>query len=209
VSEKRNLLVIGAGGHSKVVIATAVAAGWDPVGIFDDDDSLVGSEILGVRVLGRTTAADDTAADGAIIAVGANDARRRLAVRLDLPWVAVVHPKACVHPSSRVGDGTLVAAGVVIQPDVRIGSHAIINTGSTVDHDCSIGSFVHIAPGTHLAGDVSVGEGTLVGVGSSFIPGMSVGEWAVVGAGSVVVEDLPPHSVAAGVPARPFPSSAE
>lgn len=199
--------VFGAGGHGKVLLSTVLASHSPVGGLFDDDPQKQGRQILGVKVLG--TIADAKKRDPAcgILAVGDNRTRQLLAQELEgWEWLTLVHPSAYVHPSVRLGPGTVVFAGAVIQPDACIGAHAIINTGATVDHDCSVGDFVHIAPGAHLAGNVMIREGVLVGMGSVLLPGIKVGAWAVVGAGAVVVCDLPPHVKAVGVPARPLRS---
>jgi sugar O-acyltransferase (sialic acid O-acetyltransferase NeuD family) len=140
----------------------------------------------------------------AIIAVGSNQVRRAISVRLQgrVAFVTVVHPRACVAPSVRLGEGSVVFAGAVIQPDAVIGAHAIVNTAASVDHDCRVADFAHLAPGVRLAGGVRVGEGALLGVGSSVIPGRCVGAWATVGAGAVVTRDVGAGEVVVGVPAR-------
>lgn len=199
----RRVIVIGAGGHAKVVIGTLQAAGLTVTGIFDDDSARIGSVLLGVEVKGTTSDLLGFARAPAIIAVGDNRSRRDIAERLhDLEWVAAVHPAAFVHPSVLLGPGTVVFAGGVIQPDTVLGSHVVVNTGANVDHDCRIESFVHLAPGTLLAGGVTVREGALLCIGSAVIPGVTVGPWATVGAGGVVIDDLRGGVTAVGIPAR-------
>src|SRR5581483_3713754 len=199
--------VLGAGGHAKVVIATLQAAGFTVGAVFDDDRSKQGSRLLGVEVQGTL---DDFAGSGyrrAVLAIGDNATRMRLAERLgdrlpEIEWIVAVHPQACLHESVKLGEGAVVFAGAIIQPDTMIGAHTIINTGATVDHDCRIGDFAHIAPGVHLAGEAHVGRGAFLGIGAAIIPGRAVGEWATVGAGAVVVSDIPANVTAVGVPAR-------
>jgi sugar O-acyltransferase (sialic acid O-acetyltransferase NeuD family) len=116
--------------------------------------------------------------------------------------VTVVHPKAYVHDLGRLGPGTVVIAGAVVQPDAQIGAHCIINTGATVDHGCVIGDFCHVAPGCNLSGAVTLAEGVFMGIGSVAIQNARVGAWTMVGAGASVITDLPDHVVAVGVPAR-------
>ncbi len=199
---REELVVLGAGGHAKVVVSTLQAAGFTVAALYDDDPERQGGEILGVRVRGPLAALDPTRHRRGVIAVGDNAARRRLAESVRLAWLTVVHPQASVHPSARLGEGTVVFAGAVIQPDAVLGRHVIVNTAATVDHDCVIGDFVHLAPGSHLAGGVQVGEGALLGVGTAVIPGLRIGAWAIVGAGSAVVRDLAPGVTAVGAPAR-------
>jgi sugar O-acyltransferase (sialic acid O-acetyltransferase NeuD family) len=197
------VLVAGAGGHAKVVIATLQAAGFEVAGVLDDDAAKLGTSVLGVRVVGGTEMASGSDRP-LVLAIGSNAARRDLAARLACRWATVVHPGAIVHPSVRLGPGAVVFAGAVVQPDTVIGAHAIVNTGARIDHDCVIGDFAHVAPGCALAGAVRVGEGAFCGIGSAVIPGVSIGAWAVVGAGAAVVRDVPGGATIAGVPARPL-----
>ncbi len=198
------LYLLGAGGHAKVVLSTALEAGWTVAGLFDDDPHKQGTTVLGIPVLGTLDQAQALQATG-VIALGDNRLRQRLARRFaHWQWATLVHPRAYVHPSVHLGPGTVVFAGAVIQPDTRIGAHCIINTGATVDHDCLLEDFVHIAPGAHLAGGVRVGQGCLIGVGAAVLPGASLGPWSVLGAGAVLRHSLESFTIAVGVPARPL-----
>lgn len=202
---RKDVVVLGAGGHGKVVVAMLQAAGFTVSGVYDDDPSKWGQKVLGVPVLGSTHLLARGGAWSAVLAIGDNRVRSEVANRLGevCNWISVVHPQAYVHPSVRLGRGTVVFAGAVIQPDAVLGDHCIVNTGATIDHDCAIGSFSHVAPGAHLAGGVRIGTGTLIGVGSALVPGVSVGDWSVVGAGAVVIRDVPDRTTVVGVPARP------
>ncbi len=199
------LYVLGAGGHAKVVLSTAFASGLFVDGLFDDDPQKQGIEILGIKVKGTIADALKKGPAKGVLAIGDNKTRRALAQRFQCQgweWLTLVHPKAYVHQSVRLGPGTVVFAGAVIQPDTLIGAHAIVNTAATIDHDCTVGDFVHIAPGVRLAGGVVIEEGAFVGIGSVVLPKVRIGAWSIVGAGAVVKEDLPPYVVAAGVPAK-------
>lgn len=196
------LLIVGAGGHAKVVLDAALSAGMDVAALRGEPGDP--TAVLGVPVV----FGDETAeADSYIVGVGDNETRATLfAAWRDrgLAAVSVVHPSAVIADSARIGAGTFIAAGVVVNPDAHVGENAILNTGCTVDHDCSIGDNAHIAPGASLSGAVAVGDGTLLGVGSCAMPGVSIGAWSVVGAGAAVVHDIADATVAAGVPARAF-----
>jgi UDP-perosamine 4-acetyltransferase len=195
------LVIVGAGGHAKVAISTAREAGWNVKAVYDDDSAKLGSNLLGVPVVGDIAAASSSKVRG-IIAIGNNKKRSQISEQLALEWATLIHPRAYVHDSVVLGAGTVVFAGAIIQPDAVIGDHCILNTGCSIDHDCRIGSFVHIAPGTRLAGEVSLGDGVLMGIGSAALPQTNVGGWSTVGAGSTVTTTLGPNITAVGSPAK-------
>jgi sugar O-acyltransferase (sialic acid O-acetyltransferase NeuD family) len=199
----RGVHVLGAGGHAKVVISTLRALGIEVTGLYDDDPTKQGSTCAGVPVLGSISSLTSDMVSESVLAIGDNAARQKLARRMSWAhWLTVVHPKAYVHDSVRLGPGTVVFAGVVVQPDAQIGAHCIINTGTTVDHGCVIGDFCHLAPGCNIGGSVTLAEGVLMGIGSVAIPSVSVGAWTAVGAAAAVASDLPARVLAVGAPAR-------
>jgi sugar O-acyltransferase (sialic acid O-acetyltransferase NeuD family) len=200
---KRGAYVLGAGGHAKVVVSALLEAKTKIAGIYDDDPTKRGTEVLRVPVLGAIRELHGAKAGPWVIGVGDNVTRRQIAGRFSkAEWLTVVHPRACVHESASLGPGTVVFAGAVIQPGARIGRHCIINTRATLDHDCVVGDFCHIAPGCNLGGAVTLAEGVFMGIASVAIQNISVGAWTIVGAGAAVVTDLPDRVVAVGVPAR-------
>lgn len=203
MSTQGGVYVVGAGGHGKVVLATLQDAGLPIAGVLDDNPDLWGCPILGHTVLGPAARLAQTPTATAVLAIGDNGVRDRLAREFaHVQWATVIHPRAYVHPSARLGAGCVVVAGAVIQPDVMIDAHGIVNTGATVDHDCRLGAFVHVAPGANVAGGVTIGDGTLLGIGACVIPGVVIGTWAVIGAGAVVTGHIPTGVTAVGVPAR-------
>ena len=195
------IVVVGAGGHAKVVIATVRAAGGDVIAVYDDDRARWGQQILGVPIKGPVSG-DEIGSTPAIIAIGNNRSREAMTERLQAQWVSVCHPDTTVHRSVSLGPGTVVFAGVVIQPDTTIGAHAILNTSASLDHDCIVADFVHIGPGAHLCGGVTIDEGVLLGVGTSIAPNVEIGSWSTAGAGAVCVVDVPRDTTVVGVPAR-------
>ncbi|MBI0537148.1 acetyltransferase [Roseomonas sp. KE2513] len=204
--ESPRVLIIGGGGHAKVVIEALRAAGFPPpLGILDPRPPA--PLVLGVPVLGGNELLERLRAEGAseaVVALGSNPLRQELGDRLAalgfrLP--PVVHPAAQLSPSARVAEGAVVMARACIGPDAGIGRLAIVNTAAIVEHDNRLGQAAHAAPGSALAGGVVVGDRALVGVGSAVRPGIVIGADAVVGAGSAVVRDVPPGATVGGVPA--------
>lgn len=203
------LVLLGAGGHAKVVIELLRAAGmFEVVGLLDPAPSA--PTLLGVPVLGSEEMLPELRRQGVehgFVAIGANALRQRLGGRLAMEGFrqpAAIHPAAFVAPSARVEDGALVMARAVLGTESIAGTLSIVNTGAVVDHDCRLDEACHVAPGCALAGNVVVGARALVGIGSAVRPGIRIGDDAVIGAGSAVVRDVAPGARVAGVPARPL-----
>lgn len=203
------IVIVGAGGHARVVLESLLATGEHEVaGLTDTDESLWMQRYHGYAVLGDDSVLASLytqGVTGAIVAMGNNRLRLRLAAQLEQMGFALVnalHPRAWVSPSAHVGKGVAIMAGAVVQAGACIGSSAIINTGSTVDHDCILEEGVHIAPGSHLCGTVSVGTSAFVGAGATVIPGITIGADATIGAGAVVLHNVAPTTTVVGVPAR-------
>ena len=194
--------IVCAGGHAKVVIATFRAMGLSLDVAFDDDASRIGSEILGVKIVGTTAQALESGRP-LHLAIGANTLRRAFAtIRPAGPWLTLIHPHSGVEPSASIGEGSLVALGALVQTTAKIGRHVIVNTGAIVEHDCDVGDYVHLASGVKLAGGVIVEAGAMIGVGAQVLPGVRIGAGSVVGGGAVVVSPVPPGVVVVGIPAR-------
>jgi acetyltransferase EpsM len=197
------VLIIGAGGHGKVVADILQLQNIAILGFLDDDSTLWGSMSFGLPVLGGIDQYTAHEVAGVAMGVGSNRARKAIVERYPaLRWINAVHPSATIAQSASLGSGVMIAPHAVIAPDTTIGSYTIINTAATIDHDCIIGDFAHVAPGSHLAGNVAVGAGVLLGVGTNVTPGCNIGDWSIVGAGSTVVRDIPANVIAKGIPAR-------
>ncbi len=203
-----DVIIVGAGGHGRVVLEILRSAGQHRVvGFLDADESLAGTTVMGVPVLGHPQHLLKVRgkAKGAIVAVGDNRARISYAKHLTeagLELVSAIHPKSVVMASVRIGRNVIVAAGAVVGTEAVVEDSVIINTSAVVDHECVIGEGAHIAPGAVLAGRVRIGAGAFVGLGSRIIQCLSVGEGAVVGAGAVVLRDIAAGVTVVGVPAK-------
>ena len=194
--------IIGSGGHAHVVASTLMAKGHTVVGFYDDDEQKWGNCIFDIPVIGSTEMllSSNDFSHG-IIAIGKNEVRKSIVNKLDIDWISVIHPFAWVHPDVKLGAGTIICAGAIVQPGATIGSHVIVNTKASVDHHCQVGDYVHMAV-CHLAGGASIEEGVFMALGSTVLPGVQVGSWATVGAGSIVTKNVPPGTTVVGFPAR-------
>ena len=191
--------VIGAGDHARVVASVLEAVGVAIAGHYDDDPKTWGVFLGASSVLGPID--DIPRRAPAIIAIGDNRVRQQLAQRLDLEWITVIHPFSWLHPEIRLGSGTVVCAGALVQVGAQIGAHVILNNRAGVGHDARVGDYAHISV-AHLGGGASAGEGALLGMGSVVLPRVTVGDWATVGAGATVTSDVRPGTTVVGSPAR-------
>jgi UDP-perosamine 4-acetyltransferase len=204
-----DLVIIGAGGHGRVVLDIIREQGQrNPIGFVDANASLAGSTISGIPVIGppnQLPKLRQRKVVNAIIAIGDNRTRMRYLQMLDdymFELVNAIHPSATVSDTAKLGRNVVIAAGAVVSTDATIGDCAIVNTSAAVDHECVVEAGTHICPGALLAGRVKVGAGAFVGLGAKIIQCLSIGEHSVVGAGAVVLRDVPANCTAVGNPAR-------
>jgi sugar O-acyltransferase (sialic acid O-acetyltransferase NeuD family) len=191
-----DIYIYGASGHGKVVLDIALHLDLAIAGFVDRNPLL--STFEGYEVI-RSVPSKTTY----IIAIGDNSIRQKIAETNSneiLP--ALIHKYAILGLNVTLGQGTMVAAGVVINPSVIVKSHCIINTAAVIEHDCVIEDFVHISPNVTLCGSVIVGKGTHVGAGAVIIPGVKIGAWCTIGAGTVVIKDIPDGATVVGNPGR-------
>lgn len=208
----KGVIVIGAGGHGREVAealqcAAQAGVGPPPLGFIDDNVSLHGTIVNGLRVLGgwRWLNEVDATEIKIVCAIGSPVTRRAIVEQLKEcrhAFHTVISPAAYVSPTAQVAAGAMILPRAVISSNCYLGPHAIVNCGATVSHDTRVGDYSTVNPGVHIAGNVSIGQGCFLGVGASVIHGVSIGDSSVVGGGAVVIGDLPSNVTAVGVPAK-------
>ena len=205
------LVMVGAGpGSLPRIIAEAAAAGGAPLAGYLDAEEDTQPPATPMPRLGDSRLLEDIgflAAHDVVLGVQGRG-RRALAEAIlarggRLPVLA--HPAATVSTTARIGEGTIVSAGVIVQSDARIGRLCVLNTACTIDHDNILGDEVSVAPGAHTAGRVTIQDGAFVGLGAVIINGVILGARATVGAGAVVTRDVPEGATVVGNPARVLP----
>ncbi len=197
----KKVVIIGAGGHGRVVADIVESCGDIVLGFLDDSDKPNEK----VNVIGKSGDASKYC-DGMtefFVAVGSAKVRENIMSGLsNAKWYTAIHPSAVISPSAVIGEGTCVMANAVVNNGAVIGKGVIVNTCASVDHDDVIGDFAHISCGTHLAGSVTVGKYTWVGIGSAVSNNISICEDVMIGAGTVVVKDIIESGTYVGVPAK-------
>ena len=207
------MVIVGAGGHGKVVLDILRAAEkYKPIGFLDADPALAESYVGGLPVLGSINAIATLRRQRvrrAVVAIGDNRTRAKYAALLleqGIELVNAIHPAAFVSPTASIGSNVVVAARAAVGTEARLADSVIVNTSAVVDHECDLGEAAHVCPGAALAGRVRVGRGAFIGAGARVIQCRTVGVHATVGAGAVVIRDVLDDSTVVGVPARPVRS---
>lgn len=204
-------VLLGAGGHAKVLLALTTALRLDVRGVCDPKLAQQNAaQWKGLPVLGDDDAlhALNPAEYALILGVGQvvrQDGRRRLyeiCRRRGFTFPPLVHPAAWVACDARLSQGVQIMAGAVVQTDCHIGENTIVNTRSSLDHDCEVGSHVHVAPGATLCGNVQVGDDAFIAAGATILQGVRVGDGAIVGAGSTLRRNLTAGACAVGSDTR-------
>lgn len=204
----KRLAILGASGHGKVVADAAELSGWSEIVFFDDAWPDVKSNSVW-PVLGNTADLLESVSEfsGVAVAIGNNAIRLEKLNLLRNQGVvlpAIIHPNSVVSRYAKIGDGSVVCAGVIVNADAQVGAGAILNTGCSIDHDCVLAEAVHISPGARLAGGTKVDACAWVGIGAVVRQLITIGADSVVGAGAAVVKDVPEGATVVGVPAQSF-----
>jgi len=207
---KKKIVLIGGGGHCKVVISILKKLdSFEIVGIADNYKT--GGLISGVKVIGTDDDLKDIYKSGihnALITVGStkDDTKRyrlfNMAKEIGYKFPVIISPEAIVDESIKIVEGTVIMPGSIINIDSSIGKNCIINTGVIIEHDCKIGNHCHIAPGVHISGEANIGELSFIGIGATMLQGIKIGKNVTIGAGAVVIDDIPDNVIAVGNPAK-------
>lgn len=198
----KQLVIIGASGHGRVVADIAKRTGYEQILFLDDQEVL--TENGGNVVAGRCSSYVDYDCD-MIVAIGNPIIREKFMRELEehgknIP--TLIHPSVSIGENVEIGKGTVIVAGAVINPGAVIGKGCIINTCASVDHDCHVGDFVHISVGAHVSGTVNIGERTWIAAGATVSNNLNICADCMIGVGAVVVKDILEAGTYIGVPAR-------
>ena len=158
----KSILIIGAGGHGRVIAETALACGYDKIDFLDDHPS--------ENVVGSLAELEERSKnyDAVIISIGNLELRRKITEvveRVSNPITTLVHPNAFVSPSAEIGKGSLVLPGAIVHTKAKVGKGCILSVGALIDHDAEIGDFCHINTGAIVGAGATVKDGTRIDAG--------------------------------------------
>jgi len=210
MKENLPVIVIGAGGHAKVLIDILLSLSIKVLGMTDPDPEKSPSSILNIPVIGNEDIISKYATNEIRLVIGfgsirVTSARERAYLFFKgkgHTFANVIHPSSVIASEVHLGEGVQIMAGTVIQPGCNIGSNTIVNTCTSIDHDCKVGDHVHLAPGVTLSGNVIIGKRTHVGTGATVIQKIQIGRDSLIAAGSLIIRDIPNNVTAMGVPAK-------
>jgi len=208
----KKVVILGAGGFAREVLlifkdANVVNREWEVLGFIDENEENQGVFLCDLPILGGFDWFENGRSSdiSAICAVGSPQIKRKMVEKandIDLKFCSIIHPSAKMSKYVEVGEGTIIAAGNILTTQIKIGSHVIINLDCTIGHDSVIEDYCTVAPGVHISGNVHLEKGGDFGTGSVIIQGITIGAWSIIGAGAAVVNDIPSHVTAVGVPAK-------
>ncbi|WPE17764.1 acetyltransferase [Candidatus Thioglobus autotrophicus] len=194
------IIVIGNGGHSKVLQEMLLLDAFEIIGVTDASDSKKNSnyKVYTDNQIIEMFSPEDVFLVNGVGSLPYNNSRWDVAkffTNYGYYFLSLYHPSAIIANDVHIEDGVQLMAGVILQPGVCIGKNTIVNTGAIIDHDCIIGENCHIAPGSTLSGGVVIKGNSHVGTGASIIQGISIGEDVVIAAGSIVYKNLPSNTL--------------
>ncbi len=215
MKDERPVIIIGAGGHARVLASTLKLLGKKVLGFTDSNPEMFGAGFGGIPVLGDDSVVFAHAPDGIRLVNGVGcisvpHKRERIFQQFKsrgYGFQSVIHPGAIVCEDVSLGEGVQVMMGALIQTGCHIEENVIVNTGAIIDHDTLIHPHCHIAPGAVLSGNCLVGRRSLVGVGATVLQSIQLGESSLIAAGAVVIRNTGPNSRIFGVPGREKASS--
>lgn len=209
-ADDKPVILLGAGGHARVLISLLRLLGRPIAALLDDDPAKQGTRIDGLPITAGLDAISkhNTQEIQLINAIGsahrptARQAVYDQYVKLGYSFATLIHPAAAVAPEAIFEQGVQIMAHATLQPGANLQPNTLINTAASIDHDTTIGEHTHIAPGATLCGGVSIGPGCHIGAGATIIQGLTLGAGVVVGAGATVLNDIPNNQTAFGTPAK-------
>lgn len=205
----KDLVIFGAGGLGLEIAwlaeeINAATPEWNLLGFLDQDPSLHGQKLIGYPVLGSDS--DAGAYPDAYFALGVGDPRLRRRIVESLGarhanWATLISPTVRVHPSNKLGRGVIIGRYTDLTVNCTIGDFVMLNIHAVLGHSVEVGDYSLVDPNVTINGEGRIGCECLIGA-NAFVRDVKVGDRVTVGAGSVVVRDVEPDCVVAGVPAK-------
>lgn len=211
----KRIAVVGAGGFAREVAwlirdINAVKPQFEFVGYLVSDLAKLSDHDSRDEVLGDFSWLEKNpgAVDALAFGIGSPQVKLQLGAELAsrfpaLEWPALIHPTAQFdRPSTRIGRGVVICAGVIGTVNVVFEDYAMVNLACTIGHEAVLGRGTVLNPTVNISGGAILEDGVMIGTGAQILQYKRVGAGATVGAGAVVTKDVPADDVVSGVPAK-------
>lgn len=205
----KNILIVGASGHSKMIIDIIHKnKNYNIIGLVDSFKK-IGDIIYNYKIIGKVTDVEVLRKEldvyGVVIGIGDNITRKSIKEQIQdvspkLEFISVIHPSAILTDDIFIPQGTTVMAGVIINADAKIGEFCILNTNSSLGHDSTMANFSSLASGSTIGGNVNIGFCSAICLKASIIHNVNIGNHTVIGAGALVLKSIGDYKQAVGVP---------
>lgn len=214
-NNKKNIIIIGASGHAKVIIDIIEQINkFNIVGLIDSFKP-IDFKIFKYKVIGREEDIPKLALkynfNKGIIAIGDNWTRKKMYHKIkniypEFDYISAIHPKAIIGKHVTIGKGTVIMAGVIVNSDSKIGRFCILNTKASLGHDGNLKKFASLAPNSTVGGNVKIGTCTAICIGTNILQNIIIGKYTIIGAASLVNRNIPDYKMAYGSPAKAIKS---
>lgn len=205
----KKLAIIGSGDLGTLIAYHARQVGYEIAGFFNDFMK-VGETVDGSPILGGVDDVLGAYQKGIfhelMIGVGYKHFAVRKSVFLrfrgQVPYATIIHKDVSIALSCRIGMGTFILPGCVLDNNASLGENVLVNVGSTIAHDTTVGDHSFLSPRVAVAGFVRIGECCNIGINATIIDNITIADNVQIGGGAVVISDLPEKGVYVGNPAR-------
>ncbi|WP_122642457.1 acetyltransferase [Luxibacter massiliensis] len=205
---KQQVILIGAGGHCKIIIESLDTDRFEIIGIIDSFTPK-GTFICDIPVIGTDDDAEKIFKQGvhlAIVTIVGNLKLRRSLLdkyrKIGFHFPSVIHKTCHISSSAILGNGITVLANACINAEAKLDDFVTINTGAIIEHEVYVEENSHIAPGAVILGGSRIGKESMVGAGSTVLQQVVIGNYCMIGAGSVVLKNIGCGVTAYGNPAK-------
>ena len=190
--------MIGAGGHARSCIDVIEMSGqFKIVGLIEKEGT--NRQVnMGYSIIGTDNELEELRKkyNYALITVGQiKSAETRIKLfkllqEMNYILPLIISPRAYVSKHAKIGDGTIVMHGSIVNTNATVGKNCIINNNVLIEHDVKIGNHCHIATGAIMNGEITVGKASFIGSRVVTKQCISIGNNCVIGAGVVLNSDV-------------------
>lgn len=198
LSTTKPLIMIGAGGHARVLLDILARQNQLPAAIFCAEQALLPTAFSAIRQYHNDAQISEFPPQQVLLinAVGRLPGEHRRMKIFEkfkaqgYQFASVISERALVSAHCAVGEGVQILDGCIVNAGVQIAQNCIVNTAAVIEHDCKLDAHVMVAPRAVLCGNVHCKEQAFIGAGATVIQNIAIGKAALVAAGATLVCDL-------------------